>query len=568
MILVGFGIITSFGTRSMIPFKSLDSLNADLDIPVEVVAALESKHLIRREHASTRSWYELTHDSWINPIQKSNEDWKCSLKNPLTVAAKEWERLGKDEGGLLRGRHLNEAREWVEGHDSDLDELERAFLKASEAEEKHRQELSSLMEEVVPFRSIQLADKSQLLLKEQPRCSLLLALEALNITEKAEVRPVPVAEEALRQALINLTSQLPCESKKYILKDHEQVISKVAISEDSQRLATGSADGKIFLWNLSDPSAPLKTYGIKGAICSMSFSHDGHWLAVGSADEETCLWDLNSSDENPVATLQGTIVAFTYNEKSLKLATGSNDGFVRIWDLANIQPSLFTTLPKNHSGKIKAIAISKDSQWLVTGSDDKTALLWELGKPDKDPLLLQAHNDSVLCVSFNSNSVWIATGSEDKTARLWKRENPHNENFLREGHSKGIHALAISPNDHWLVTGSDDGTARLWDLTNLENPPFVLRGHKESILTVAFSDDKHWLATGSKDKSIRLWDLNDLVTPPIVLGSHEGSVNTIAISHDNRWLVSGSDDKTVQIWDLKGSSVTPIVLEPKSLYKN
>ncbi len=87
----------------------------------------------------------------------------------------------------------------------------------------------------------------------------------------------------------------------------------------------------------------------------------------------------------------------------------------------------------------RALAISPDGHWLVTGSADNTARLWDLTAPD-----------------------------------------PAASPVVLRGHEGGITALAISPDGHWLVTGSDDTTARLWDLT-AQDPaanPVVLRGHE------------------------------------------------------------------------------------------
>ena len=61
---------------------------------------------------------------------------------------------------------------------------------------------------------------------------------------------------------------------------------------------------------------------------------------------------------------------------------------------------------------------------------------------------------------------WLVTGSGDKTARLWdlKAEHPETTARVLKGHEGSVHAVAISPEGRWLVTGSEDKTARLWPL--------------------------------------------------------------------------------------------------------
>jgi hypothetical protein len=65
-------LITPSGTRGLV-FQSRDGSDG---ISNNVIAALETQHLIRPEIRSGSRWYELTHDRFIRPIQKSNLAWR------------------------------------------------------------------------------------------------------------------------------------------------------------------------------------------------------------------------------------------------------------------------------------------------------------------------------------------------------------------------------------------------------------------------------------------------------------------------------------------------------------
>ena len=69
-------------------------------------------------------------------------------------------------------------------------------------------------------------------------------------------------------------------------------------------------------------------------------------------------------------------------------------------------------------------------------------------------------------MAISPDSRWLVTGSWDKTARLWdlKSKNPAAGSRVLKGHTDSIWSVAISPDGRWLVTGSADNTARLWDL--------------------------------------------------------------------------------------------------------
>jgi hypothetical protein len=156
---------------------------------------------------------------------------------------------------------------------------------------------------------------------------------------------------------------------------------------------------------------------------------------------------------------------------------------------------------------ISAAAISPDYHWLVTGSTDHTARLWDLTAqdPTAHPTILHGHEDRVTAVAISPDNHWLVTGSTDKTARLWDltAQDPAAHPTILHGHEDSVDAVAISPDNHWLVTGSSDKTARLWDLT-AQDPaanPTILRAHEDRVTAVAISPDNHWLVTGGGDKT-------------------------------------------------------------------
>ena len=64
-------------------------------------------------------------------------------------------------------------------------------------------------------------------------------------------------------------------------------------------------------------------------------------------------------------------------------------------------------------GAVNAVAISPDNRWVVTGSGDNTARLWDLSAKDPaaNPVVLRGHEGAVTAVAISPDNRWVVTGS-------------------------------------------------------------------------------------------------------------------------------------------------------------
>ncbi len=69
------------------------------------------------------------------------------------------------------------------------------------------------------------------------------------------------------------------------------------------------------------------------------------------------------------------------------------------------------------------VAISNDSKFIVSGSDDKSIKIWDWDRQEDNLLnTLSAHDDSVNSVSISNDGSILVSGSDDKTVKIWCRE--------------------------------------------------------------------------------------------------------------------------------------------------
>jgi hypothetical protein len=255
---------------------------------------------------------------------------------------------------------------------------------------------------------------------------------------------------------------------------------------------------------------------------------------------------------------QGAIAAVVISPDGRWLVTGSRDKTARLWDLRANEPEITARVLKGHEGFVTTVAISSDGRWLVTGSHDKTARLWDLSakEPTSTARVFKGHEGYVSAVALSADGRWLVTKSRDKSARLWdlSSKEPEKTPPVLKGHDGSISAVALSADGRWLVTVGLDKTALLWDLSvkEPEKAARALKGHDGPIYAIALSADGHWLVTGSDDKTARLWDLSakEPEKTARVLKGHDEYVTAVAISSNGRWVVTGSMDKTARLWDL------------------
>jgi tetratricopeptide (TPR) repeat protein len=78
------------------------------------------------------------------------------------------------------------------------------------------------------------------------------------------------------------------------LKGHAGVVMSVAFSPDGQRLASGSLDQTVRIWDSATGKELLALKGYAGTVPSVAFSPDGQRLASANGDGPIHLWETTS----------------------------------------------------------------------------------------------------------------------------------------------------------------------------------------------------------------------------------------------------------------------------------
>lgn len=399
------------------------------------------------------------------------------------------------------------------------------------------------------------------------------------------------------------------------LKGHEDTVLMAAVSKDGKRAVSSSADVSIRLWDIEKgvEVAALKKEPSNRALCSIAFADDGRrvlsvWTGFDAAtgtqpqcavslwdgEANKTLWSQRSHFKGfvPIAIVEdGTaailggganffarwILADGKEEKLWgahkgpvnalavdaegTIYSGSTDGSIKAWAKGKVIRTL-----TGHADVVNTLALSKDGQFLVSGSADKTVKLWDAAK-GRVIKTFAGHAGNVTSVAISPDFQWIVSAGNDRTVKIWDIVSA-NERENLAGHAEGINCVALSPDASWLASASDDNTIRLWPLKDgkldSERATLTLEGHKRQVTCVAFSPDGKQLLSGSQDKSLRLWETGTAKVLKTLEG-HRNWVSSITYALGDKLAISTSDDFTVRVWDVvRGKEVGRIDLSANS----
>jgi WD40 repeat protein/class 3 adenylate cyclase len=210
------------------------------------------------------------------------------------------------------------------------------------------------------------------------------------------------------------------------LVGHEGQVTSVAYSPQGRRIATGSYDGFIRLWDASSgtevhavdviaPRSPRREAEFEGVV-ALAFSPDGRWLVSDGVGRSRSLtvWDADTLERRWKLPGHAEVIQDVAFGPDGTVVTAGFDGTAKVWDLESARE--LATL-EGHTGPLLAVAVSPDGALVATGSLDGAAKLWDLAT-GREKLTLFGHDGPVNTVAFSPDGRLLATVSGDGTVSL------------------------------------------------------------------------------------------------------------------------------------------------------
>jgi len=180
---------------------------------------------------------------------------------------------------------------------------------------------------------------------------------------------------------------------------------------------------------------------------------------------------------------------------------------------------------------------------LLTGGQDKVLRLFDLEKPEVEPLKLEGHTDSVkTALWMNSENSTIISGGQDSTLRLWDvRTLKEIKNISAKA---PITSIELSL-DGKHVTTTAGKEVYFWDIKSLELVKSYTMNTDANSASLA--PDGSTFVVGGSDFWAHVHDFATGKELEVHKG-HHGPVHVIRFAPDGETFASGSEDGTIRLW--------------------
>lgn len=385
-----------------------------------------------------------------------------------------------------------------------------------------------------------------------------------------------------------------------IQKGHELSVLAVAISPDSNYVATGSRDKSAKLWELSSGREVRSFLGHQASVNSLRFSSNGQYLITSSYDGSVKIWNVLSGKELLTFTLNDSdwkdAQSYVRNEEVVNDVLCDPQGkffvtigqMVRVFEFPSGKKLKSWIIDTGNRGTERA-TISPDGKWLALGTDATVTIYnmtnWQLVSTLK-PVAFSSCGGCFTDMAFTPDSRQLIKATKRELVRYDIVTSAALTTYSKS--VDDVTSVDITPDGKKMVVSTEEEVS-LFDV-NTGDSLFSLRPLTEGKITqVKFARNNRHLLVANDNNTVLAFDIGDrkkkyeltgflnqrdkgglTYNPNSYWDSHIARYirykNTLLLSRDGKTLLKGKFGNKIKSWDIaSGKPQTEYIGHKKSV---
>ena len=335
------------------------------------------------------------------------------------------------------------------------------------------------------------------------------------------------------------------------IQAHKSAVSSVLWFPDGRRIATAGPDRRVLLWN----SASGRLISVVDESASehwrLAFNPNTKWLAFPARDSSipghdvrVKLYGLSKPFVDRSYPSPGDVAAVAFNPV---ISNGRQYGFVNSsgeLQICDEAIGCLTTKRQTHD-RLNSLVFAPDGTVAYTGSESGEVTAWDASTRGGSLLPAPANQSAI---AMDRNGTILIAAEDGESVGVWSALDGSEVSRWEPRAKSRISAVAFSPDGVHAASATLQGVVRLWHTSGHILQTLTI--HDGPVTALQFSPNGALLAAATAGGTVRLWN--------VMTGSETGElrcgagVNAIAFHPNGLLLVTGLRRQAapVQVWDL------------------
>ncbi len=277
-------------------------------------------------------------------------------------------------------------------------------------------------------------------------------------------------------------------------------------------LAGGCADGTVKLWNYSSGELSKTFCVLDDRVNPIAINDTEDRIAAGTQNGRILIWDIES--EKPIRELKGhsgAVRALIFLKGGTRLISAAYDHTVRYWEI-NPDNVKYTIISREFPRWLGAAAIDREERWLAYALFDGRIQVLEQQGTWKEICCLETEEKEIQTLAFSDDGRYLASGGSGGSVSLWCSQDwslCKTVKIEQETPAYHIGWISFSPDGGHLLAGGGQACLKLWNVPDLQEEAFD-RSSGQNLHCAIFTKDGKQAVTSGDRGIIDIWELPGL----------------------------------------------------------